>query len=77
MTVEQRTVEVLKTIADEIGKAIVSETPLDEMGLDSLDYLDLILKLEERFNLKIPNQQMAAFQTAGHIAAYLGTHADV
>ncbi len=43
----------------EIDPAIIKpESTLAEIGLDSLDTFDIIFDAEDRFNIKIPNDQV-------------------
>ncbi len=37
-----------------IGAAITPETPLEDLGIDSLDQIELIFELEEHFDVSLP-----------------------
>jgi acyl carrier protein len=43
-------------------------------GLDSLDFLDLTLAIEDAFEVKIPEDVLARMETVGHMRAWLETH---
>lgn len=45
---------------------------LKEAGIDSLDIMTFFLGIEERFNVKIPNEDIDALDTIDNIIAYLG-----
>ena len=49
-----------KTIPDEMLK---SETPLAELGIDSLDSLTILFAIEEQFHISIPDDRARAIQT--------------
>lgn len=40
---------------------------LDDIGLDSLELLDLQLSIESEFSIKIPDQDFAQLQTVGDL----------
>jgi acyl carrier protein len=44
------------------------ETPLDELGLDSLAAVELIFEIEERFGVRVPNERAAEFRSVRAIA---------
>lgn len=41
MTIEQ----VIQAVEDETGQKVAAETPLSDLGLDSLEFLDLLVKI--------------------------------
>lgn len=52
----------------EIDASMISEdTPLRSLGLDSLDQLELLNMIEEKFSIQIPYGQALEFQTVGDI----------
>jgi acyl carrier protein len=59
----------LKTPADQL----TPDTPLEGLGADSLDLIEIIYTIEEKFNIDIPfnaNQQTSVpFSTIGQVAA--------
>lgn len=60
---------VLEFIRAEAGnQEIVRETPLDSLGLDSLELLDLLLACEVRFRGKISDEMQDRIYTAGDLA---------
>lgn len=59
-------------IAD--GKATPDAT-LQDMGIDSLESVELIMAIEQEFNVEIPDDDVGALETAAKMAAYLETRA--
>ncbi len=44
----------------------------DDLGLDSLDIVDMVIVLEKTFQFKLPNREaLATIQTLGDIYAYI------
>jgi acyl carrier protein len=54
-----------------VGVKPHEETPLKELGVDSLAMLDLQMNLEDEFNLEISDSAFKKFKTAGDIVAYV------
>lgn len=42
-----------------------------ELGADSLDILQLLMKLEDDYGYTIPDEELANFRTVGDIMAFL------
>lgn len=36
----------------------IDDTPISELGIDSLDFFEIILHLEEEFGIKIPIEEL-------------------
>jgi acyl carrier protein len=43
----------------------------DDLGLDSMAVIELLYKIEETFNLQIPDQDLAGLTTVGAVAQYV------
>ncbi|MEC4889928.1 MAG: phosphopantetheine-binding protein [Nitrospira sp.] len=43
----------------------------DDLGLDSMAVIELLYKIEETFDLQIPDQDLSAMTTVGSVAAYV------
>ncbi|MGI6364588.1 MAG: acyl carrier protein [Bacillota bacterium] len=70
--------KVIKLIAEQAGVAedsIKGETDLQsDLELDSLDIMDLLLVLEEEFDLQIPDEELSNIQTVNDIVNYIERH---
>ena len=42
-----------------------------DLGADSIDILQLLMKIEDQYGLVIPDQALAKFETVGDVVAYL------
>ncbi len=50
--------------------AITAEATLaDDLGIDSLDAVELVMALEEEFGVKIPDEELQNLKTVGDIVA--------
>ncbi len=43
----------------------------DDLGLDSMAVIELLYKIEETFNLQIPDQDLPGLTTVGAVAGYV------
>lgn len=50
---------------------ITMETPLSELGIDSLRAITILYELEEQFDIEIPNELIEQISTVGDIVKYL------
>lgn len=44
---------------------------IDDLGADSLDTVELIMALEEKFGVEIPNEEAENLTTVGKVAKYI------
>lgn len=70
------TVENIKEViveADVLGDVseMKSDIALAEQGIDSLDVVNVYLLLEEKFDVKIPDEDLAQVQTINAIVEYI------
>ncbi len=68
--------EKLKNIIVEqlgIEKEIITEdsTFVDDLSADSLDIVELIMSIEEEFNMEIPDQDAEKIVTVGDVVKYI------
>lgn len=69
------TLESLQTILTEEFKLsptrLVPEATLTDLGIDSLDLVDLLFKIEDRFGLKIKDDVPRSLVSLNDVAAYI------
>lgn len=44
---------------------------IDDLGADSLDVVELVMALEEKFEIEIPDEEAEKIQTVGDVVAYI------
>jgi len=64
-------VEQLGVEEDEIQK---ESSFIDDLGADSLDIVELIMALEEEFDLEIPDTEAEKITTVGDVVDYIKSH---
>ncbi len=66
--ITQALAEYLKRDA---GSIIPSHHLRDDLGLDSMAVIELLYRIEEVFNLQIPDEDLVGLTTVGAVAAYV------
>lgn len=70
--------KVKKIIADKLDIEEDKITPessfLDDLGADSLDIVELIMELEEEFNIEIPDEDAEKIRTVADAVKYIEEH---
>lgn len=71
-SVEQRVKDI---IIEQLGvdpEQVTNEASfVDDLGADSLDTVELVMALEEEFNLEIPDEEAEKIATVGDTIAYI------
>ena len=66
---------VMEIIVEQLGateEEIVPEASfVDDLGADSLDIVELVMAMEERFDIEIPDDDAEKIQTIGDALAYV------
>lgn len=67
--------EILKDTMDIDESKITLDAKLKEdLGLDSLDSVELIMSAEEEFGIEIPDEDVMNFKTVNDIVNYIEEH---
>ena len=66
---------VVEIIVEELGVEADKVTPeasfVDDLGADSLDTVELVMALEEEFEIDIPDEDAEGMRTVGDAIAYI------
>ncbi len=70
--------EILKAIEEQVRKPDIKEDDtVQGLGLDRLDHVELIMFLEERFELEIMDEESDAWKTIRDMVDYVEKHKGV
>jgi acyl carrier protein len=74
MSLEDRVTDL---IVEQLGvskeEAVLQASFIDDLGADSLDIVELVMSLEEEFDIEIPDEEAEQIQTIGQAIDYLRT----
>ena len=56
-------------------KVTMEASIIDDLGADSLDRVDLVMSLEEEFDVEIPDEQVENIKTVSDIVKYIEDNA--
>ncbi|MCG8590369.1 MAG: acyl carrier protein [Proteobacteria bacterium] len=72
MGLEER---VTNLIVDQLGvsrdEVVIEASFIDDLGADSLDIVELVMSMEEEFDIEIPDDDAEKIQTIGDAVSYL------
>lgn len=55
--------------------SITTDTTLaDDLGADSLDVVDLLMSIEDEFEVEIPDEEVENIKTVGALVEYIESH---
>ena len=70
--------KVKEIIVDQLGveesEVTMEASIIDDLGADSLDIVELIMALEEEFDLEIPDKEAEKITTVGDAVEYIKAH---
>lgn len=73
--IEQKVKDI---IVEQLGVKKEQVTPeasfINDLGADSLDTVELVMALEEAFNIEIPDEEAEKIQTVGEAIEYINKH---
>ena len=69
---------VIKIVAEQMGveksKVAIETSFVNDLGADSLDTVELVMELEDEFDVSIPDEDAEKIQTVGQAIKYIEEH---
>jgi acyl carrier protein len=69
VSIEDGVIDVLITVSRRPIKPTLGSDLVTDLGFDSLQVLELIAELEDRFDISIPLNEVPATRTVAHVVA--------
>ncbi|MFT3707679.1 MAG: acyl carrier protein [Archangium sp.] len=70
--------KVKSIIADQLGvsedEIKMESSFIEDLGADSLDIVELVMAMEEEFEIEIPDEEAENIKTVGDAINYINTH---
>jgi len=67
--------KVTEILVEKLGIAPTEVTPdanlIKDLGIDSLDYAELVMEFEQAFNIRIPDNDAELLQTVNEAVSYI------
>ncbi|MBS0178630.1 MAG: hypothetical protein JSR20_07685 [Nitrospira sp.] len=67
--------KIIQALAEYLKRDAASIKPThhlrDDLGLDSMAVIEMLYRIEEVFNLQIPDQDLVGLTTVGHVIGYV------
>ncbi|MBP9191982.1 MAG: acyl carrier protein [Ignavibacteria bacterium] len=80
MTNAEIEVKVKQAVVDKLGveesKVTTDASFINDLGADSLDTVELVMKFEEEFDIKIPDEDAEKIQKVGDAVTYISGKLD-
>jgi len=75
MPVEQRVREIVaEQLERDVNDVTNTASFIDDLGADSLDIVELVMKMEEEFGIEIPDEEAEKIKTVNDVIQYITTH---
>ena len=75
-TIEERVKSIIcDQLAVESEKVIQTASFVEDLGADSLDIVELVMTMEEEFDLDIPDEDAEKIKTVGDVVKYIQSKA--
>lgn len=75
MSVENKVKEIVaEQLNVEMSELEMNKSFLNDLGADSLDIVELVMAMEEEFELEIPDEDAEKIQTVGDAVKYINEH---
>ncbi|MEJ2004519.1 MAG: acyl carrier protein [Cyclobacteriaceae bacterium] len=72
--------QITQILVDKLGIAETEVTPeanfIKDLGIDSLDYAELVMEFEQTFDIRIPDEDAEKLQTINQAINYIGEKID-
>lgn len=67
--------QILAEQLDADIESITLETDIqDDLGADSLDVVEMLMSIEDEFDIEIPDDQIENLKTVGNVVDYITEH---
>ncbi len=72
MSIEPKIKKIIEEQLGVEGDRIKAEASfIDDLGADSLDIVELVMAMEEEFDIEIPDEDAEKLRTVGDVSKYL------
>lgn len=73
MSIEDKVKKIIANQLEVDGDKLKGETTFEDIDADSLDIVELVMALEEEFDLEISDQEIENIKSVGDVIDYIGS----
>ncbi len=66
---------IVEQLGVEIGEVVLDASFVEDLGADSLDQVELVMRLEEEFGVEIPDEEAEKITRVKEAISYIEQHA--
>ena len=71
----EQIIEIIsKQLRVDVGEITPETSIMEDLGADSLDIVELLMALEEEFDIRVPDEDVPNLKTVRDILNYVGSH---
>ncbi len=71
----EKIAQILAEQLDADVEAITAETKIaEDLGADSLDVVELLMSIEDEFDVEVPDEEIENVKTVGDVVDYIQAH---
>ena len=75
MSIDKRVREIVAEQLERDVNEVTNEASfIDDLGADSLDIVELVMKMEEEFGIEIPDEEAEKIKTVNDVIQFITTH---
>ena len=75
MSVEKKVREIVAEQLEKDVNDVKGESAfIEDLGADSLDIVELVMKMEEEFEIEIPDEEAEKIKTVNDVIQYIAAH---
>jgi acyl carrier protein len=75
MLIDKRVREIVAEQLERDVNEVTNEASfIDDLGADSLDIVELVMKMEEEFGIEIPDEEAEKIKTVNDVIQYITAH---
>jgi acyl carrier protein len=75
MSLEQRVREIVaEQLERDVNEVTSTASFIDDLGADSLDIVELVMKMEEEFSIEIPDEEAEKIKTVNDVIKYISAN---
>ena len=65
---------VAQQLGVEVSEIHTDSSILDDLGADSLDVVELVMQLEDEFDIEVPDEEAQTIRTVADVERYVASH---